>query len=112
MPDLMPPYWLIRIAVAGVWLYEGLWCKLLRGEPREFEVVKAVPRFGERLQDRRIQNRAFVFRMTAAMEDYHNKNKITHSIVSLVPTKQRRLTYGACGCALRNDVVIWIPKPT
>lgn len=45
----MPPYWLIRIAVAGVWLYEGLWCKLLRGEPREFEVVKAVPRFGERL---------------------------------------------------------------
>jgi len=44
----MPPYWLIRIAVAGVWLYEGLWCKLLRGEPREFEVVKAVPRYGER----------------------------------------------------------------
>lgn len=48
MPELMPPYWLIRIAVAGVWLYEGLWCKLLRGEPREFEVVRAVPRYGER----------------------------------------------------------------
>jgi len=48
VPELMPPYWLIRIAVAGVWLYEGLWCKLLRGEPREFEVVKAVPRYGER----------------------------------------------------------------
>ena len=48
MPELMPPYWLIRIAVAGVWLYEGLWCKLLRGEPREFEVVKAVPQYGER----------------------------------------------------------------
>ena len=48
MPELMPPFWLIRIAVAGVWLYEGLWCKLLRGEPREFEVVKAVPRYGER----------------------------------------------------------------
>jgi len=48
MPELMPPYWLLRIAVAGVWLYEGLWCKLLRGEPREFEVVKAVPRYGER----------------------------------------------------------------
>ena len=48
MPELMPPHWLIRIAVAGVWLYEGLWCKLLRGEPREFEVVKAVPRYGER----------------------------------------------------------------
>ncbi|NNK41548.1 MAG: hypothetical protein HKP46_02715, partial [Myxococcales bacterium] len=39
---------LIRGAVAAVWFYEGLWCKLLRGEPREFEVVKAVPRFGER----------------------------------------------------------------
>jgi uncharacterized membrane protein YphA (DoxX/SURF4 family) len=48
MPELMPPYWLLRIAVAGVWLYEGLWCKLLRGEPREFEVVKAVPRYGAR----------------------------------------------------------------
>jgi uncharacterized membrane protein YphA (DoxX/SURF4 family) len=44
----MPPDWLIRIAVAAVWLYEGLWCKLLRGEPREFEVVKAVPRYGSR----------------------------------------------------------------
>jgi uncharacterized membrane protein YphA (DoxX/SURF4 family) len=44
----MPTYWLIRIAVASVWLYEGLWCKLLRGEPREFEVVKAVPRYGPR----------------------------------------------------------------
>ncbi len=48
MPELMPPTWLIRIAVAAVWLYEGLWCKLLRGEPHEFEVVKAVPRFGAR----------------------------------------------------------------
>lgn len=48
MPELMPPYWLIRVAVAAVLLYEGLWCKLLRGEPREFEVVKAVPRFGPR----------------------------------------------------------------
>ena len=48
MSELMPPFWLIRGAVAAVWLYEGLWCKLLRGEPREFEVVKAVPRFGPR----------------------------------------------------------------
>jgi hypothetical protein len=48
MPELMPPYWLIHGAVAAVWLYEGLWCKLLRGEPREIEVVKAVPRYGER----------------------------------------------------------------
>jgi hypothetical protein len=48
MPELLPPHWLIRGAVAAVWLYEGLWCKLLRGEPHEFEVVKAVPRYGER----------------------------------------------------------------
>ena len=48
MPELMPPYWLIHGAVAAVWLYEGLWCKLFRGEPREFEVVKAVPRYGPR----------------------------------------------------------------
>lgn len=48
MPELLPPYWLIRGAVAAVWLYEGLWCKLLHGEPHEFEVVKAVPRYGAR----------------------------------------------------------------
>jgi len=44
-----PPLWLIRIAVAAVWLYEGLWCKLLRGQPHEFEVVAAVPYFGPRI---------------------------------------------------------------
>ena len=48
MPELLPPNWLIRGAVAAVWLYEGLWCKLLRGEPNEFKVVAAVPRYGER----------------------------------------------------------------
>jgi hypothetical protein len=37
---------LIRAAVAAVWLYEGLWCKLLRGQPHEFQVVAALPRFG------------------------------------------------------------------
>jgi uncharacterized membrane protein YphA (DoxX/SURF4 family) len=48
MSLLLPPFWLIRVAVAAVWLYEGLWCKLLRGQPHEFEVVAAVPRFGPR----------------------------------------------------------------
>ncbi len=48
MITLLPPFWLIRGAVAAVWLYEGLWCKLLRREPRQFEVVAAVPRFGPR----------------------------------------------------------------
>jgi hypothetical protein len=48
MLELLPPYWLIRVAVAAVWLYEGLWCKLLRGQPHEFEVVRAVPNYGPR----------------------------------------------------------------
>ncbi len=49
MSTLLPPFWLIRVAVAAVWLYEGLWCKLLRGQPHEFEVVEAVPYFGPRV---------------------------------------------------------------
>ncbi len=48
MIALFPPFWLIRAAVAAVWLYEGLWCKLLGRERRQFEVVAAVPRFGPR----------------------------------------------------------------
>jgi uncharacterized membrane protein YphA (DoxX/SURF4 family) len=46
MYTLLPPIWVIRAAVAAVWLYEGLWCKLLRGQPHELEVVEAVPYFG------------------------------------------------------------------
>jgi uncharacterized membrane protein YphA (DoxX/SURF4 family) len=46
--NLLLPFWWVRIAVAAVWLYEGLWCKLLHGEPQQFEVVKAVPGFGPR----------------------------------------------------------------
>jgi len=42
---LLPPIWLIRVAVSAVWLYEGLWCKLLGGEPHQLRVVEAVPRF-------------------------------------------------------------------
>ncbi len=49
MTALMPPFWLIRLAVAAVWLYEGLWCKLLHGEPRQVQVVEAVPYFGPRV---------------------------------------------------------------
>lgn len=45
----LPPLLLVRIAVAGVWLYEGLWCKLLGGEPHQLEVVAAVPRYGPRV---------------------------------------------------------------
>lgn len=46
MIELVPPIWLVRIAVAAVWLYEGLWCKLLGGDPNQLAVVKAVPRLG------------------------------------------------------------------
>ena len=46
---MMPSLWLIRAAIAAVWLYEGLWCKLLGGEPRQLQVVEAVPRFGPRI---------------------------------------------------------------
>lgn len=48
MIELMPADWLIRVAVAAVWLYEGLWCKLLNGQPHQREVVRAVPRYGPR----------------------------------------------------------------
>lgn len=42
----MLPLWLVRAAVAGVWVYEGLWCKLLGGDPNQLRVVQAVPRWG------------------------------------------------------------------
>ena len=45
----MPPLLLMHVAIAGVWQYEGLWCKLLGGEKHQLEVVKAVPRLGPRL---------------------------------------------------------------
>src|SRR5438034_5199154 len=49
MATLLPPFWLIRAAVAAVWFYEGLWCKLLCGQPHELEVVESVPFFGPRV---------------------------------------------------------------
>ncbi len=45
----MPPLWLLRFGVAAVWLYEGLWCKLLGGVPHQTEIVAAHPLFGKRL---------------------------------------------------------------
>jgi hypothetical protein len=46
--EILPPFWLIRVAVAGVWLYEGLWCKLLGRAPRQIEVAQAIPFLGPR----------------------------------------------------------------
>lgn len=45
---LLPPMWLLQLAIGGVWLYEGLYCKLLNGDPRQMEVVEAAP-FGKKI---------------------------------------------------------------
>jgi len=42
-PAGMPPLWLLQSGVAAVWLYEGLWCKVLGRSKHEFEVVAQVP---------------------------------------------------------------------
>jgi hypothetical protein len=41
-----PPLPVVRGAVAAVWLYEGLWCKVLGREGNQLRVVEAVPRLG------------------------------------------------------------------
>ena len=43
---LLPPPWLIRCAIALVWLYEGRWCKVLGRMPSQQQVVEAVPFLG------------------------------------------------------------------
>jgi uncharacterized membrane protein YphA (DoxX/SURF4 family) len=44
--ELMPPPLLIRSAIAAVWLYEGLWCKVLGRDPSQERIVEAVPFLG------------------------------------------------------------------
>lgn len=43
-----PPLLVIRGSVAAVWLYEGLWCKILGRVRSQVDVVTAVPRLGPR----------------------------------------------------------------
>ncbi|HEU4939624.1 MAG TPA: DoxX-like family protein [Vicinamibacterales bacterium] len=43
-----PPLIVIRLSVAAVWLYEGLWCKILGRVRLQVDVVTAVPRLGPR----------------------------------------------------------------
>ncbi|CAN5586427.1 hypothetical protein BH11MYX1_BH11MYX1_48010 [soil metagenome] len=45
----LPPTWLLRGAVAGVWIYEGLWCKLRGGDPNQRKVVENVPVLGPKV---------------------------------------------------------------
>lgn len=44
----LPPLILIRSSVAAVWLYEGLWCKVLGRVRSQVQVVTSVPRLGPR----------------------------------------------------------------
>jgi hypothetical protein len=41
--SLMPPPLLVRCAIAAVWVYEGLWCKVLGRTPYQRAIVEAVP---------------------------------------------------------------------
>lgn len=43
---MRPDSKLIRASIALVWLYEGLWCKLLGGVPRHAEAIAATPFVG------------------------------------------------------------------
>jgi uncharacterized membrane protein YphA (DoxX/SURF4 family) len=47
--SLLPPLWLLHVAVAAVWFYEGVWCKLLNGQPRQVRVIEAMPHYGVRV---------------------------------------------------------------
>lgn len=45
---VFPPLVLIRASVAAVWLYEGLWCKILGRMQSQLQVITAVPGLGPR----------------------------------------------------------------
>ncbi len=38
-------WWLLRVAVALVWIYQGLWHKLIAVEARHLEIVGSAPAF-------------------------------------------------------------------
>ena len=44
--NAMPDPKLICLFIALVWLYEGLWCKVLGGVPRHLAVISSVPFIG------------------------------------------------------------------
>jgi len=44
--DTMPNHKVIRLSIALVWLYEGLWCKVLGGVPSHAAVISSVPFIG------------------------------------------------------------------
>jgi uncharacterized membrane protein YphA (DoxX/SURF4 family) len=44
----MPDHKLIRLSIALVWLYQGLWCKVLGGVPHQQAIISTVPFLGAR----------------------------------------------------------------
>lgn len=44
---IFPPLILIRASVAAVWVYEGLWCKILGRVRSQLDVATAMPGFGQ-----------------------------------------------------------------
>jgi uncharacterized membrane protein YphA (DoxX/SURF4 family) len=44
--DTVPNHKLIRLSIALVWLYQGLWCKVLGRAPSHAAVISAVPFIG------------------------------------------------------------------
>lgn len=57
---LFPSLAIIRASVAAVWLYEGLWCKILGRVPLQIAVVTAVPRLGPRFGSPFLKTLGFV----------------------------------------------------
>jgi uncharacterized membrane protein YphA (DoxX/SURF4 family) len=45
---IFPSLIVMRVAIAAVWLYEGLWCKILGRLPSQAQVVASVPGLGPR----------------------------------------------------------------
>ena len=44
----MPDGKLLRLSIAMVWFYQGFWCKVLAGVPRQEAVISTVPFIGAR----------------------------------------------------------------
>ncbi len=42
---VLPSVVMLRLSIAAVWLYEGLWCKVLGGNPSHQAVVVELPGF-------------------------------------------------------------------
>lgn len=43
---MLPDYRLVRLSIATVWFYQGLWCKVLGGVPHQEAVISTAPFLG------------------------------------------------------------------